>query len=132
MTYNAHTFFKTLEISCKYQKFTHTHTHTHKKCGKKSMDFYIIWFELGTVNFLSYYENTGSLHSWCYQAVLKSQIWLKITFSKAILLRMKKVEQKYFFLRFQNFFGLVKTVTAKGFSQERPVMQIKKHMFLSQ
>ena len=126
LTYDAHTGFKTLEISCKYQKCT------KRKCSKKSMVFYIIVFELVTGNFLSHYENTGSLHLWYYQVALKSQIWLKITYSNAIWLRMIKVVQRYFFLRFQDFFGLVKTVTAKGFSEERPVMHINKHMLLSQ
>ena len=58
------------------------------------MVFSIIWYELVMASYLYYYENTRSFQSFCYQAVLESQIWLKMTFSNLIWLRMKKRDDK--------------------------------------
>ena len=55
-----------------------------QKKVKNFMVFYITWFQLVTVNSLYYWENTQGWHPVCYQAVLKSQIRLKINFSNSI------------------------------------------------
>ena len=55
-----------------------------QKKVKNFMVFYITWFQLVTVNSLYYWENTQGWHPMCYQAVLKSQIRLKINFSNSI------------------------------------------------
>ena len=64
---------------------------------KKFTVFYIIWFNFVTVNSLYEYRNTRSWQSTCYQAVLKSQIWLKTTFSNSICAKsMKKLAKSTF------------------------------------
>ena len=86
----------------------------------------IIWFELATVSYLYYLQST------CYQAVLKSQIWLKITFSESIWLRMIIKLDKSTFCIFEEFSGVVNRFTAKGFSERSPTKHLKKQMTQSQ
>ena len=93
--------------------------------------FKIIWFVFATVNSLYYYENTRSWHSKCDQAVLKSQIWLKITSCNSIWLRLMKIRIKVLFCWFQEFFGLVNTFTSKEFLETSPVMHLNQHIFWS-
>ena len=61
-----------------------------KQCHKKSMVFYIIWFELVTVISLCYYKNTRSWQSTCYHAVLKSEIRSNIIFLNSVWPQVKK------------------------------------------
>ena len=63
------------------------------------MVFSIIWYELVIVSYLYYYENSRSFQSSCYQAVLESEIWLKMTFSDSIWLRMERRDDKSTFLQ---------------------------------
>ena len=78
---------------------------TLRKCSKKISFFYIIGFELVTVNSLYYDQNTRSWQSMCQQAVLKSQIRLKTTFSNSIWVRMLEKLVKSIFLQISGVFG---------------------------
>ena len=61
-----------------------------KKRGKTFMVFHLNLFELLSVNSFYYFGNTRSSQSMCYEADLKSQISLKITFSNSIWFGMMK------------------------------------------
>ena len=45
---------------------------------------------------------------------------------------MKKKYDKILFCRFQEFWGLVHTFTAKAFSETRPLMHLNQHIFRKQ
>ena len=66
--------------------------------------FQIIRYELVTIYSLYYYENIRSWHSASKQAVLKSQIWLKTTFSNSKWLWMKTKWDKSTFLQISGDF----------------------------
>ena len=85
-----------------------------------------------TINSLYYYEDTRSFKSTCYQALPKSYIWLKITFSNSVWPRMKEELDKSTFLQISGVFGLVNTFSPKSFSEKNPVMHLNKHIFQSQ
>ena len=89
-----------------------------------------IWIVSG--KFFCYYdENTRYLQSTCYQAVLKSQIWLKIT-SNSVWLIMMKTWDKSAFLQLSAVFGTHQHVTAEGFSGTGFFVHLSNHVFLSQ
>ena len=61
--------------------------------------------KLVSENSLYYFGNTRSSQSTCYQANLRSQIWLKITFSNSIWLRVTEKYDKSTFLQIPGHFG---------------------------
>ena len=111
LTYEASFFFQNIGTLLQIFK-------KEIKCCKKFLVFKIIWFQLVLVNSLYYNENTCSWQSTFYQADVKSQIWLKITFSNSIWLKWRKSRTKILFGRFQEFLRLVNTFTAKDFQKQ--------------
>ena len=93
-----------------------------KTSRKLCLIFQINAFELVAVNFPFNYENTCSWQSMWLKAVLKSQIWLKLTFSH---LKYWESNIKVIFFRFQLLLEIVNTFAAKGFSKKRAFCAFK-------
>ena len=97
MTYEAFFFFS------EHWKF-HIGSKNLSRITQKLYGFLNNVFELATVNSLYYYENTCSLESTSYQAVLKSQILSKITLSNSFLIKIKRKLDKSTFLQISGVF----------------------------
>ena len=72
--------------------------------------------------------STRSSESTFFQALLKSRIRLKITFSNSVWLKRTKKKDKSSFLQTSRVFGSRQQVHCKKGSETSPVMHLNKHI----
>ena len=94
--------------------------------------FKIILFQLVAINSPYYYQNTRSCQSMRYQAVLKSQIGLKITSSNWRWPKMIRKLDKSTFQQISAVLGSSYYLHCQRVLRTRPFMHLNKPVFQSQ